>query len=118
MGERCVFVVDDDQGVQDAFDAMLGEEYLVHYESNGVDASKAILERRPELIFLDIKIPGMNGIEVLKYIKSKDISARIVIITALPQQCYRTIANEFGVVFMRKPFDVNEIENIAHESLQ
>jgi DNA-binding NtrC family response regulator len=117
MQERCIFVVDDDQGVQDAFDAMLGDEYHVHFESNGIDALKSIFDKKPQLIFLDIKLSGINGIEVLKWIKWNKINTKIFLITALPHPIYKTMAEEFGVGFIKKPFEVNDIESIASESL-
>jgi two-component system, response regulator, stage 0 sporulation protein F len=115
MRERCIVVVDDDQGIQESFDAILGDEYSIHYESNGIEAIKSILIKQPKLIFLDIKIPGMDGTEVLKWIKSNNIKVEIYIITASPYPIYRNLAEMYKVGFISKPFDVQEIELITSE---
>jgi DNA-binding NtrC family response regulator len=113
MGERCIFVIDDDQAILDSFDAMLGDDYPIYYETNGINATKFIMERKPELLFLDIQIPGMNGIEVLKWIKNNNVESNVFLITALPQHIYKDIAVKFNVGFIKKPFDVLDIESIT-----
>jgi DNA-binding NtrC family response regulator len=113
MRERCIVVVDDDQGIQDSFDAILGDDYSIHYESNGIEAIQSILLKRPKLLFLDIKIPGMDGTEVLKWIKNNNIKVEVCIITASPYPKYKNIAEKYKVGFISKPFNVQEIELIT-----
>jgi two-component system, response regulator, stage 0 sporulation protein F len=117
MGERCIFVVDDDQGIQDAFDAILGDDYCIHYETNGIEATRSIIKKRPELLFLDIKIPGMDGTEVLKWIRNNSIEMKIFLITASPHAIYKEIAEKYNVGFISKPFDVQVIESITSASM-
>jgi len=112
--EASIAVVDDDQGILDSFDAMLGDDYLLFLVDNGTDALEMLGKQNPRLLFLDIKIPRPNGLEVLKWIRKKNISTIVVIITALPQRHYEKIAQQYGVYrYLRKPFDVDEVEEIA-----
>lgn len=112
--EASIAVVDDDQGILDSFDAMLGDDYLLFLVDNGTDALEMLGKQNPRLLFLDIKIPRPNGLEVLKWIRKKDISTIVVIITALPQRHYEEIAQQYGIYrYLRKPFDVDEVEEIA-----
>lgn len=109
-----ICVVDDDQGVLDSFDAMLGDEYPLLMADNGIDAMTLLDENTPRLLFLDIKMPGLNGLEVLQRIRERDLPVRVVVITALPQDHYEKLANQYGVYkYLRKPFDVFEVEEIA-----
>lgn len=109
-----IFVVDDDQGILDSFDAMLGDEYQLYMANNGVDALKYLDRYQPCLMFLDLKMPRMNGLELLKNVAARNLSTVIVVVTALPQEQYRELAKQYGVYrYLQKPLDVNEVENIA-----
>jgi CheY-like chemotaxis protein len=69
-----IFIVDDDQGILDSFEAMLGDEYQLVMVDNGTEALELIIEQNPRLLFLDLKIPGYNGLEVLKRIREIGIT--------------------------------------------
>ncbi len=112
--KESIAVVDDDQGILDSFDAILGDDYLLFMVNNGTDALELLSKQNPRLLFLDIKIPRPNGLEVLKWIREKGISTIVVIVTAMPQGYYEEIAQQYGVYrYLHKPFDVDEVEEIA-----
>lgn len=116
--EETIFVVDDDQGVLESFDAMLGDDYSVVMLDDGVKALDLMSQRMPRLLFLDIKMPGISGIELLKVIRERHLSTEVVIVTALPQDKYEEMALEYGVYrYLRKPLDVDEVEGIARTIL-
>lgn len=112
--KESIAVVDDDQGILDSFDAILGDDYLLFMVNNGTEALELLSKQNPRLLFLDIKIPRPNGLEVLKWIREKGISTIVVIVTAMPQGYYEEIAQQYGVYrYLHKPFDVDEVEEIA-----
>ena len=112
--KQSIFVVDDDQGILDSFDAMLGDDYPLTLMDNSTKALQVIAESRPELLFLDIKMPGINGLEVLQWMWENKVPTKVVIVTALPQDRNEEIARQYGVYrYLKKPFDVDEIEDIA-----
>lgn len=112
--EDAIFVVDDDQGILDSFDAMLGDDYPLVMVNNGAKAQNMLAEKSPALLFLDIKMPGMNGLDLLRSIHERGASTKVVIVTALPQDSYEEMAHEFGVYkYLRKPLDVDEVEGIT-----
>ncbi len=114
QAEDTIFVVDDDQGILDSFDAVFGDDYPLVLLDNGKTALKAISEENPKLLFLDIKMPGISGLEILRQIKETNCSTKVVIVTALPQDKYEETANRYGVYrYLKKPFDLEEVENIA-----
>jgi DNA-binding NtrC family response regulator len=109
-----IFVVDDDQGILDSFEVMLGDEYDLVMVDNGTEALELIKEQNPRLMFLDIKIPGHSGLEVLKKIREIGISTNVVVVTALAQDHYQETAEKYGVYrYLHKPLDVDEVEEIA-----
>ncbi len=111
-----ILVVDDDMGILDSFNAMLGDDYHVVLVNNGAEALKYLETKDPSLMFMDIKMPGLNGIEVLRKLKSRGCSIKIVVVTALPQDRYRELAEQYGVYrYLSKPLDVDEVEDIARE---
>ncbi len=113
--EASIAVVDDDQGILDSFDAMLGDDYPLFMADNGTEAIELLRRQNPRLLFLDIKIPKPNGLEVLKWIRENGIPTIVVIVTALHQDFYEEIVRQYGVYrYLRKPLDVDEVEEIAH----
>ena len=112
--EDPIFVVDDDQGLLESFDAMLGDDYHLIMIDNGTEAIERIDLQSPSLLFLDIKIPGRNGLEVLANLREKGIDTRVVVVTALAQDQYQKTAEKYGVYkYLHKPLDVDEIQEIA-----
>ena len=116
--KESIFVVDDDQGILDSFDVMLGDEYNLVMIDNGAKAIELLGKENPRLVFLDIKMPAPNGLEVLKNIRKRAISTVVVIVTALVQDSYLEIAERYGIYrYLNKPLDVDEVEDIARRVL-
>ena len=116
--EDPIFVVDDDQGILESFDAMLGDDYHLIMIDNGAEAIERIGNQNPSLLFLDIKIPGHNGLEVLANLREKGIDTQVVVVTALAQDHYQETAEKYGVhKYLHKPLDVDEVQEIARAVL-
>ena len=115
---KSVLVVDDDQGILDSFDVMLGDDYELTTVNSSNEALLLLRRQSPRLLFLDIKMPGMNGIELLKWIREQEMATKVVIVTALPQDNYEKMAHEYGVYrYLRKPLDVDEVEDVTRAAL-
>ena len=109
-----ILVVDDDLGILDSFSAMLGDDYRLTLINKGADALKLLETNHPPLMFLDIKMPGINGIELLHQLHQRGLSTKVVVVTALPQKKYQELAEKYGVYrYLSKPLDVDEVESIA-----
>ena len=116
--EDPIFIVDDDQGILESFDAMLGDDYHLIMIDNGTEAIQRIDDHHPSLLFLDLKIPGRNGLEVLANLREKGIDTQVVVVTALAQDQFQETAKEYGVYkYLHKPLDVDEIQEIARAVL-
>ena len=67
---KTIAVVEDNSDNRMLIDALLGDEYhLIEYE-DGIEALSGLLQEKPDLVLLDISLPGMDGTEVLKNIRS------------------------------------------------
>lgn len=110
-----IFVVDDDQGILESFDVMLGDDYNLVMANDGNLALQLLSHHKPDLLFLDLQIPGPDGLEVLAHIREKGLLTRVVVVTAMVQEDYQKRAEQLGVYrYLNKPLDVDEIMEIAH----
>src|SRR5882762_963995 len=82
---RRVLIVDDEPLVLEVLSEHFEIDYDVEIALNGVDALDAIRRQRPDVVLLDIKMPGMSGVEVLKAIKQIDESVAVIMVTANEQ---------------------------------
>ena len=111
-------MVDDDLGILESFDAMLGDEYPLVTLDNGFAAIEYVKSHKPRLVFLDIKMPGMNGMEVLKRLRQDKVEVAVVMVTATTQSHYENEAEELGITaYLRKPFEIDEVEDITRQVL-
>jgi two-component system, OmpR family, alkaline phosphatase synthesis response regulator PhoP len=122
--EQKILIVDDEAHIR-----MLIEQTLEELEDEGVifltadngeDALKLISEEKPQLVFLDVMMPKMNGMEVCRRVK-KELAfddVYIILLTAKGQELDRQRGQEVGAdVYMTKPFDPETILNKARSVL-
>ena len=110
MGDK-VLAVDDELQMRDLLNLFLTRDgYEVILASNGEDALKLAQKENPQIILLDIKMPGIDGIEVCRRLKAnrKTQSIPIIVITALGD--HKMEAIEAGADdFISKPLDMLEL---------
>jgi DNA-binding NarL/FixJ family response regulator len=109
-----VLIVDDSKIVCNRLQQMLiniaGAE-VVGQAHNAQDAITAIADSVPDVVILDIRLPGPSGIDVLKDIRDKKLPIRVMILTNYPYPHYREKCKELGADYF---FDkVTEIEKIS-----
>ena len=113
-----ILVVDDDQGILDSFEVLLGDRYDLVKAENGYEALRILESDPPQLIFLDIKMPGLDGIDVLKKLQEDQKDVEVVIITATDQEKTEEEAKSLGVIdYLKKPLDISELERITSQVL-
>src|SRR4030043_2323791 len=82
-----ILIVDDDQGILDSFEVLLGDRYDLVKAENGYEALRILETDPPQLIFLDIKMPGLDGMDVLRRLQKDQKKVGVVIITGTaPEQ--------------------------------
>src|SRR3989338_2213897 len=77
-----ILIADDDGSVREALKLILGESYELVLVENGEEALSKLKQQQFDLILLDIKMPKLDGLEVLKRIKSDGIKSPVLVLTA------------------------------------
>lgn len=116
--EKKVLVIDDDQAVRGAFKLILEDDgYRVREAENGLQGIEMVKLERPDLIFLDLRMPGIDGVETLRRLKAVDDSLNIYIVTAFASEFMERlkVAHDEGLQFemASKPLSSAQIRNIA-----
>ena len=113
LGAR-VLVVDDSPTIRAVLGKMLGgESYVVSKAVDGESAIEMATTGQPELIFLDIVLPGINGFEVLRALRHNPLTRHIpiVMISGNQQATEQFYVQRFGADdFIKKPFGLNEVQ--------
>jgi len=118
--EKTILVVDDEAHIQELIKFNLTKNgFKVITADNGIDALKIAEDEKPDLIFLDLMLPGMDGLEVCKSIRKKSSieSTPIIMITAKGEELDKILGLELGADdYITKPF--NPLELIARVKSQ
>jgi DNA-binding NtrC family response regulator len=120
MANRKILVVDDERDICDFVKSFLKERnYDVFTAQGGEDALAIVKNERPDLILLDIKMKGMDGIATLKHIKDINRSFKVIMITALADQDKMDEACRLGACeYITKPLSLDHLERTVENNLK
>jgi len=114
-----LLLVDDEKGLCDYlkdFFKLRGFHVLV--ATNGAGAINLVKKEKPKIVFLDIKMEGVSGLEVLKEIKEIDPSIRVIMVTVLDDEKTRQLAMSLGAdEFITKPFISDYLEEVLRRQI-
>ena len=114
-----ILVVDDDPGIREAFRLVLEEEYGLVEAQDGPQAIERVQGSPVDLVLLDVRLPGMDGIEVLERIKAIDENVEVVLVTAVQTVRAAVAAMKLGALdYLTKPFDEDEILPLIRRALE
>ncbi|MGB9700564.1 MAG: response regulator [Thermodesulfobacteriota bacterium] len=114
-----ILIVDDEAGPRESLRMILKPIYNIFTASNGKEALEIIQKENIDLVTLDLNMPGLSGIEVLKEIKKIKSDVEVIIVTG-----YGTLKNAQEVIrygagdFISKPFNVADIVAIVSKSFE
>ena len=115
-----ILVVDDQESLRKVIKANLSANgHVIRTASNGEEGLRAIARSRPDLVIMDVKMPGMNGFEALKTIRANEFLKElpVIIMTAFLGGEEEMQAQQLGAAFIAKPFGVDELISKVKESL-
>jgi DNA-binding NtrC family response regulator len=120
MGQKPILIVDDEKNIRLTVSQSLETLNIsVHTAASGQEALKKLREESFGLVFLDLKMPGMDGMEVLSRIKKEWPKIRVIIITAHGTIESAVEAMKLGAVdFIQKPFTPGDIRQLAKSVLE
>jgi len=109
-----ILIVDDEPLIAEVLGENFKAAYDVETALNGTDALTAVLRHRPDLVLLDINMPRMNGVEVLKDVKKIDESIPVIMVTANEQVSVAADALRSGAFgYVPKPFDFRYLDHMV-----
>ncbi len=114
-----ILIVDDEVGPRESLRMILKPMYDVHIVENGREAINFISQKKVDLVTLDLKMPGLSGIDVLKEIKKLQPDIEAIIVTG-----YGTLDNAQEAIrygagdFIAKPFNVADIVAIVSKAFE
>ncbi|HJV17063.1 MAG TPA: response regulator [Bacillales bacterium] len=114
-----ILIVDDQFGIRILLNEVFQKEgYETYQAANGLQALDIVKKHGPDLVLLDMKIPGMDGIEILKRMKVIDPDIRVIIMTAYGELDTIQEAKELGAIMhFAKPFDIDDIRSAVKNNL-
>ena len=120
MEKKKLLIVDDQNGIRMLLMEVFNSEgYDTFQASNGKIALEIVRKHAPDLLLLDMKIPGMDGLEILKHVKSIDSSIKVIMMTAYGELDLIKEATDLGALMhFTKPFDIDEMRIAVNMQLQ
>ncbi|ASS67840.1 MULTISPECIES: response regulator [unclassified Paenibacillus] len=120
MDKKKVLIVDDQNGIRVLLmEVFTSEGYATFQASNGKLALDIVRNENPDLVLLDMKIPGMDGLEILKHVKTINRSIKVIMMTAYGELDMIKEATDLGAVMhFTKPFDIDEMRLAVNMQLR
>ncbi|MBX7217610.1 MAG: response regulator transcription factor [Candidatus Kapabacteria bacterium] len=106
-----ILIIEDDPAIVMGLVASLQEEhYTVMTASDGITGQQMALEQRPDLIVLDLMLPGKNGQDVCREIRAAGITVPVLMLTAKTSETDTVLGLEMGADdYVKKPFSIREL---------
>jgi CheY-like chemotaxis protein len=122
MSKR-ILVIDDDPSVRKAFDlALRGQGYELVLADGGEAGVAAAAERTPDLVYLDLRMPGMDGVATLRALRADGFSGPVYIATAFHKEFFDdlvTVRDErIPFELLQKPLERDQIIHITRGILE
>ncbi|HXG53665.1 MAG TPA: sigma-54 dependent transcriptional regulator [candidate division Zixibacteria bacterium] len=119
MSQPVLLVVDDEAGVRQSLQLVFNKTFRVVEAGSADEAMQKLAEHRPEVVLLDIVMPGTDGLAVLKQIKSVHPDCQVIMLTALNTARTAFAARGTGAFdYVTKPFDVEELRLRVEHALE
>ncbi|HET7522186.1 MAG TPA: response regulator [Bacillales bacterium] len=119
QADHKILIVDDQFGIRALLREILqAEGYQTYEAANGAQALGAVQKEEPNLVLLDIKIPGMDGLEILRRIKNEKVNTKVMIMTAYGElEMIKEAMDHGAITHFSKPFDINEMLETIKKAL-
>lgn len=114
-----ILIIDDEQSLRDSMQLLLQKQYNLFLAKTGQEGLDAAKNYPIDLVLLDIRLPEINGIEILKQIKNMDESIEVIMLTAVITVGKAVEAMRIGAYdYITKPFDINSLQVQIEKALE
>jgi len=119
MADTTILVVDDEPQIRRVLQATLSSSgYDVILAKDGQEAIEMVIREHPDLILLDVNMPGMSGLDLHRHLSTAGNRIPTILITAYPDNTVRERALNAGVIcYLSKPFDEGDLLSCIHSAL-
>jgi two-component system response regulator (stage 0 sporulation protein F) len=120
LGEEMkILVVDDEEGARELFNTILSDEgYEVTLAVSGEDALSRLQSDAFDLVLTDIKMPGMDGLQLLQEIRKSGTKSDVIMVTAYGEvESYLKAMSLGAAEYINKPIRIKELKRIVHKVL-
>lgn len=112
-------MIDDDPSIRELFAEALGDDYELETFEDGAEGMDAINENPPDVLILDLRLPGKGGLEVLEEVQEKHPEIQVVMVTAHQDVQSAVKAMKLGAFdYVVKPFDIDEINIVLEKTIE
>lgn len=120
MTKDRILIVDDEANARSALSELLsGEGYQVETAADGFKALRKLAEQRPHLVLTDLKMPGMNGLDLLRKMREQDPGVIVVVMTAFGAVETAVAAMRHGAAdYLTKPLDFRALLLVLERELE
>lgn len=114
---KTILVVDDQDGVRQLLqEILMNEGFEVATACNGYQALELINSEFPDILLIDMKMPGMSGLDVLKALQDREHKCLSIMMTAYGELEIIKEAKHLGASrFINKPFDIDELRRLIRQ---
>ena len=115
-----ILFVDDEKGITNLLRDFFKQRGFATFVANsGEEAIEIVKKDKPDIVFLDIKMKGMSGIEALQEIKRYNSSIKVIVLTVLTEKhLIETVKSHGADDFITKPFRVDYLEKVVIDKIQ
>ena len=107
---KTVLIAEDEEDIRNIMTLYLQQEYHVIAYGNGEEALAGIIENKPDIVLLDILLPGINGFTICQQLREKKVMTPVIFVSAKREQRDKIRGLEIGADdYMTKPFDPAEL---------
>ena len=118
MGRPRILIADDEEGIRESLSLILGEEYDLAFARDGQETMAKVNHDAFDLVLLDIKMPKLDGLEVLRQLKSNGRTTPVLILTAYQSIELAKEAIKLGAQnYLPKPFERDHILSAVRDVL-
>ena len=114
-----ILICDDEEGIRESFKLILEDQYTLKFATNGPETLEMLKTLSPALMMLDIKMPKVHGLEVLKSVKKLKPKMPVIIVTGYQSVEMAQETLKLGAAdYIPKPFETNVIHKAVIDALK
>ena len=117
--KKRILICDDEEGVRESLNLILGEDYNLAFANNGNEALRYLEKANLDLIIMDIKMPQKNGLEALKELRQQKPNVKVIMITGYQSVETAAEASKYGILeYITKPFESSLVKETVQKALR